>query len=293
MKTSTVILLVVSVLVVSLLAYLFLRTTPVPTASPTPTATLIPVPTATLNHDNLIRVSNPLPDAVIKSPLTIIGQARGTWYFEASFPAKMYDDYGRLLGAVPVQAQGEWMTENFVPFKTIFSFATPSTNTGKLVIEKDNPSGLPQNADQIEIPVRFDLLAFPQRTINLYYYNPNKDKDSSGNIMCSRQGLVSVQREIPSTIVPIQDAIQLLLQGSLTDTEKSQGLTTEYPLAGLTLISASVNNGTLTLTFSDPNNKTSGGSCRVGVLWSQIEATAKQFSGISSVKFLPEELFQP
>src|SRR3989344_2541614 len=49
----------------------------------------------------------------IASPLFIKGKARGTWYFEASFPAKIFDDNGFLLGVVPVQALSDWMTENF------------------------------------------------------------------------------------------------------------------------------------------------------------------------------------
>ncbi|MFN3301828.1 MAG: hypothetical protein ACK413_02260 [Patescibacteria group bacterium] len=36
-----------------------------------------------------------------------------------------------------------------------------------------------------------------------------------------------------------------------------------------------------------------GGACRVGILWFQIEETAKQFPGVEKVQFLPEEIFQP
>jgi hypothetical protein len=130
-------------------------------------------------------------------------------------------------------------------------------------------------------------------TIKLFYYDSNKDKDESGNILCSRQGLVAVEREIPVTNTPIQDSVRLLLQGNLTAQEKSQGLSTEYPLPGVALLGANLKNGILTLEFSDPQNKTGGGSCRVGVLWFQIEATAKQFLEIKEVKFKPEEIFQP
>lgn len=133
----------------------------------------------------------------------------------------------------------------------------------------------------------------PTQSVKLYYYNPNKDKDASGNIICSEQGLVSVQRDIPVTDTPIQDTIKLLLQGKLSDAEKAQGITTEYPLAGVELKGADLKNGTLTLEFTDPENKTGGGSCRVSILWAQIQATAKQFSGVDQVKFIPEELFQP
>lgn len=130
------------------------------------------------------------------------------------------------------------------------------------------------------------------RTVQLFYYNPEMDKDSTGNILCSRDGLQSVEREV-SGIISIEDVLRLLLKGELTETEKTQGLTTEYPLSGFELKNSTLENGVLTLTFSDPENKTVGGSCRVGILWFQIEATAKQFPEVSSVRFLPEELFQP
>ncbi len=132
-----------------------------------------------------------------------------------------------------------------------------------------------------------------ERTVKLYYYDPNLDKDVSGNTACSRNGLVAVERKIPTTKTPIQDTINLLLLGGLTSEERGRGIGTEYPLEGLSLKGASLRDGILALEFNDPNNKTGGGSCRVGILWFQIEATAKQFPEVQQVRFLPEELFQP
>lgn len=132
-----------------------------------------------------------------------------------------------------------------------------------------------------------------EQVIKLYYYNFELDRDKEGNLLCSRQGLVAVERKIPITINPIKDAINLLLKGDLTEEEIGQGISTEYPLAGFSLKNAVLNNGILTLAFDDPNFKTSGGSCRVGILWFQIEATAKQFEEVKEVRFYPEELFQP
>lgn len=102
-----------------------------------------------------IKVEAPLSGALVKSPLKIKGQARGTWYFEASFPVKLLDGSGREIAVVPAQAQGEWMTENWVPFEAMLEFAAPETELGLLILEKDNPSGLPENADSISLPVRF------------------------------------------------------------------------------------------------------------------------------------------
>ena len=108
-----------------------------------------------VEHSDLIRVGAPKANDVIKSPLIISGEARGTWYFEASFPVKLIDANGNVVASVPAQAQGEWMTENFVPFKAELKFNIPSTDYGTLILEKDNPSGLPENNDEIIIPIRF------------------------------------------------------------------------------------------------------------------------------------------
>lgn len=104
---------------------------------------------------NLIRVTTPQKNDYVTSPVLVEGEARGTWYFEASFPVKLIDSQSRLLGQAPAQAQGEWMTKDFVPFSLSLEFATPTTETGMLILEKDNPSGLPQYDSEFRIPVRF------------------------------------------------------------------------------------------------------------------------------------------
>ena len=249
-----------------------------------------------IEHNDLIRVFEPERNALISSPITIRGEARGTWYFEASFPVRIIDGNGNNvpLNQGYIMADGDWMTEEYVPFEAILTFNAPQTETGTLILEKDNPSGLPEHADELRIPIRFAAgSAVPQRTIQLYYYDPSLDEDASGNIMCSEAGLVAVERTVPLTQTPVQDAVRLLLRGEITPQEEAQGITTEYPLEGLELTGASLENGVLTLGFADPNNATSGGSCRAGILWLQIRETAEQFDGVDEVRFQPEELFQP
>jgi len=102
-----------------------------------------------------IRVFSPLPGELIKSPIEIQGEARGFWYFEASFPIHLLDGNGKKITVVPAQAQGEWMTTEFVPFSVMLTFPVPETERGTLVLEKDNPSGLPEHDEKIEMPIRF------------------------------------------------------------------------------------------------------------------------------------------
>ena len=239
---------------------------------------------------NLIWVDNPKPNQTVVNPITLTGAAKSSWYFEASFPVKVLDANGKVLGQTNAQAQGDWTTGGYVQFLASVQFTAPATDAGILVLEKDNPSGLPQNADELRIPIVFGTEG---RAVKLYYYNSNNDKDTQGNVLCSSKGLVAVDRQIPITNTPIQDTIKLLLQGKLSAAERSAGITTEFPLTGMELKGANVAGHTLTLEFVDPEAKTSGGSCRVAVLWAQIAATAKQFPGITEVKFKPAELFQP
>ena len=104
-------------------------------------------------HPNL--KINIKPGESITSPITISGEAKG-WYFEASFPIKIVNESGAILDQRPAQAQGEWMTSEFVPFSVRLSFpAQPTGSKGKIILEKDNPSGLPEYDDYLEIPITF------------------------------------------------------------------------------------------------------------------------------------------
>lgn len=144
--------------------------------------------------------------------------------------------------------------------------------------------------------LRLEVIERQNQEIQLFYYSPGNDEDATGNIQCSRQGLVAVARTIDGTGAvtdQIERAITLLLQGQLSSTERAQGIQTEFPLEGFFLQTVDLREGVLRLTFTDPNQRSSGGSCRAGVLWFQIEATAEQFPGVRQVKFLPEDLFQP
>ncbi len=85
----------------------------------------------------------------------ITGRARGSWFFEASFPVRVLDANGQELGRGAAQAQAEWMTTELVPFVANINFKSPATETGTLLMAKDNPSGLPENDQQFQFPIRF------------------------------------------------------------------------------------------------------------------------------------------
>lgn len=106
--------------------------------------------------DQMIRNVNIQPgDKIGASPLKVTGEAKGPWYFEADFPIDLKDSNGKLLGQGIAQAQGEWMTEEFVKFETNFSYAPATTTDGTLTLHRHNASGLPEHDAWYTIPVKF------------------------------------------------------------------------------------------------------------------------------------------
>ncbi len=134
-------------------AYLLLDGTVLKRAQP-PT----PTPTSSSTKNDLIRLDTPLPNQIITSPLIIKGQARGTWFFEASFPVSLTDASGKILAQGIAQAKSNWMTTEFVPFEAALTFTLDkkiANTTGTLILRKDNPSGLSEHDDALRVPVMF------------------------------------------------------------------------------------------------------------------------------------------
>ncbi len=107
---------------------------------------------------DLIVLREPRAMSLVSSPITIVGEARGTWFFEASFPIVIVDWDGRIIGEGHATADGEWMTPDFVPFTATVTFDLPADTPyrrGAIILKKDNPSGLPEHDDALEIPINF------------------------------------------------------------------------------------------------------------------------------------------
>jgi hypothetical protein len=111
----------------------------------TPTITYI-----NASSDKIV-VDTPFPGAVTGKQYEIMGKAAG-WYFEASFPVRVLDKDGNILWQGPAQAQGDWMTAEFVPFKVTAIIPESYIGPATLLLEKDNPSGEPQFDASMSFP---------------------------------------------------------------------------------------------------------------------------------------------
>lgn len=123
---------------------------------------VLPITYTNANSD-LIKVELPFPGAVVGKEFSVIGEARGTWFFEASFPIEVTDNTGKILSTGIAQAQpdpktGEinWMTEDFVPFKADIKAPESFIGPAVLILKKDNPSGLPEHDASISFPITIE-----------------------------------------------------------------------------------------------------------------------------------------
>lgn len=226
-----------------------------------------------LEKQNLIRVSKPRPNEIVESPLKIEGEARGGWFFEASFPVKLIDENGKELGNGVAQALSDWMTENFVPFEAKLEFQFPKTKKGILILEKDNPSGQPEQADELRIPVRF----IPVETIKVKAYFNNNGLDPE--FSCNK--VFPVEREVSKTQAVARAALEELLKGA-NEKEKVEGFFTSIN-PGVKIQSLVIENGTAKVDFDEQLEFQVGGSCRVAAIRAQITQTLKQFPTVNSV----------
>lgn len=104
-----------------------------------------------------ITVETPEFGAAIASPVTISGEAPGFWFYEAQFTVELYTEDDEYLGVAQLTAEGDWMTEEMVPFSGVLEFEVPEgVDRGYLQFVKANASGLPENEEFANWPIIFE-----------------------------------------------------------------------------------------------------------------------------------------
>ena len=245
---------------------------------------------------SLLRVTTPRTGNTVTSPLRVSGEARGTWFFEANFPVRLLNQDGQEIAIAPAEARGEWMTENFVPFEAVLEFSAPAPGTsGTLVLEKNNPSGLSEQADEFLMPVRFGTTEPGESSagvslVQAYFGNHGMAVDAKGDC----EAIFPVVRTVPRTQGPARAALEALLAGP-TPEEKAQGYFTSID-AGVRVRGLVIKNGVATVDFSEEMER-AGDSCRMSAIRAQIDASLRQFPTVQSVRISivgkTENILQP
>jgi hypothetical protein len=153
---NLIIVIVGALIVVFVLSKVSSKPSPV-VENPTPVEQVPTEIALTSQKGVVIYVTMPDPNVPSGSPLKITGRAPGNWFFEASAPVTLTNWDGLIIGEKYIQAQGEWMTTDYVPFEGEITFTEGNLyNRGFLIFKKDNPSGLPEHDDSAEMMIKIN-----------------------------------------------------------------------------------------------------------------------------------------
>ncbi len=131
-------------------------TAPVSTSTPQKPVEAMPDTTHTSTDAPLssrVHVTAPQQNTTVGQRFEVKGEAPGNWFFEASFPVQIRDKDGSVIARTHASAQGEWMTTEQVQFTSTINIETAYKGPATLILMRDNPSGLPENDDALEIPI--------------------------------------------------------------------------------------------------------------------------------------------
>ena len=234
-----------------------------------------------------LQIFSPKPNEEVSSPLKITGITNGWNGFEGQVgTVRLLDGVGKELALGILTATTEW-TKPPVNFETTLTFQTQTSGPMMLLFENENPSGDPARDKTFTLPVKVKLSG--ETTAVKAFFGKNEITSSTCSIV------FPVDRIVPKTQAIARAALEELLKGP-TDEEKSQGYFTNIN-PGVKIQSLAIDSNGLAKADFSSELESSGGSCRVTEIRSEINFTLKQFpivkNVIISINGRTEDILQP
>jgi len=229
-----------------------------------------------LDADEIASVYSPKAYESVKSPIEVSGIARGNWFFEASFPVKLISADGEILAETYATAKADWMTEEFVPFEASIVYSSDESIAGRIILEKANPSDLPQYANSIEVPVYLEKTNGQSSKVEVFFSSTDLNSQA---LDCSL--VYPVERQVVKTPALAKAALVELIKGPTEDEVNLgyySGINPETEIQSLV-----IENGTALVDFSQELQAGVAGSCMVTSIVAEITETLKQFSTVDEV----------
>lgn len=209
----------------------------------------------------------------------IKGSAPSSWFYESMFPVKVFDMNGDeivLLYAIASLNTTDADRVGFTVDLSSFVIELDGDKASVFQFEKDNPSGLKENSDYVQVTVTLKPKEVVKNTTIKVFY-PNEKLSNIED--CSL--VYPIVREISYTTEIGMASLDELFK-ELNDTDLQQGYFTSIP-HGVKVLSLSIDNGVASVDFSKELEDGVGGSCMVSSIRAQIEETLMQFSTVDSV----------
>ena len=129
-----------------------------------PSVASAPAQGQTLRDAATLNVFIDLPeDAVLTSPMRIVGTADSRFFNEGVFPVRLLGANGCILGEAPGLPQGDWTAPGQVRFEAILAFDAAPGSSAILVFEEDIAGEDPLAPLEVRTRVRIAGVLDPER----------------------------------------------------------------------------------------------------------------------------------
>lgn len=108
------------------------------------------------NEDKTLILDNFKEGDLLENNAVLQGKIKDNFFFEGSFPIEIRDINNNIIGRSLAKSQTNWMTSDYVEFKTDpITFDKKDNIEGFIIFRKDNPSGLIENDKEIKLKAKF------------------------------------------------------------------------------------------------------------------------------------------
>lgn len=224
------------------------------------------------------------PGDAVNFPFTVKGRAR---VFENAVNFEVKDSEGLVIYSGVAMSNSPDIGQ-FGDFEKIidnFAKVSASDNIFLSVYWASPKDG--SRLDETILPLKIQL--GETSAVKVFFSNNKLDPE----ISCDK--VFPVERIIPKTQTPAEQALKLLLAGP-TDKDVENGFSTSINM-DVKINSLNIENGIAKADFDDQLENGVGGSCRVAAIRAQIAETLKQFPTVNdaviSVNGRTEDILQP
>ena len=238
--------------------------------------------------DGGIFITNLKEGQEVSSPLKILGFVDGNGWggFEGQVgTVKLLDFKGNELASGILGATTDWMTFP-VQFESTVNFVLNNDGPGTLVFHNENPSDMRDKDKTFSLPVK--IKSGETTTVKAFF-----GKNEVTGTTCSI--VFPVERTVAKTQSVARVALEELIKGP-SESEKAQGFFSNINHNAKIQSLVIDEKGTAKVDFSS-EMETTGGSCRVTEIRSEINFTLKQFPTIKdviiSINGRTEDILQP
>jgi hypothetical protein len=215
-----------------------------------------------------IKLDNIKEGDTVEVGFEVKGSVTGSWFTEGVFPVRIIEkETNTVVITNTARAEGEWETEDYVPFSFVIDAEIEKEGSYILRFDKANPSGVSDDYDYASLSVNLKPYksVAEEENVDVKVFFPNSKLNPD---MKDCKLVYPVTRTIPKTEAIAKAALEELIKG-LTQEDKDDAYFTNIN-SNVKVLGLSIEDGVARVDFSKELEEGVAGSCKVDSIKAQI-----------------------